>query len=127
MPIVFIGIGGQGEYGKGIIDNIAHGHFPDFSKERGWTAEWKYNRKAMITKFAIGSGFCYWCGSTSVRMSRKEPLLQGGIFLSQADTKTRSCTGYPLIVFTQPLHFSITFCISLGNSVSKKISLPVPG
>lgn len=33
MPIVFIGIGGQGEYGKGIIDNIAHGHFPDFSKE----------------------------------------------------------------------------------------------
>jgi hypothetical protein len=41
---------------EGIIDDIAHGHFPNFFKERGWTAEWKYNRKAMITKLAIGAG-----------------------------------------------------------------------
>jgi hypothetical protein len=41
---------------EGIIDDIAHGHFPNFFKERGWTAEWKYNRKAMITKMAITAG-----------------------------------------------------------------------
>lgn len=41
---------------EGIIDDVAHGHIPNFFKERGWTAEWKYNRKAMITKMAITAG-----------------------------------------------------------------------
>jgi hypothetical protein len=41
---------------EGIIEDVAHGHIPNFFKERGWTAEWKYNRKAMITKLAITAG-----------------------------------------------------------------------
>ena len=41
---------------EGIIEDVAHGHIPNFFKERGWTAEWKYNRKAMITKMAITAG-----------------------------------------------------------------------
>lgn len=41
---------------EGIIDDVGHGHIPNFFKERGWTAEWKYNRKAMITKMAITAG-----------------------------------------------------------------------
>lgn len=35
---------------EGIIDDIRHGHFPNIIAERGWMAEWKYNRKAAITK-----------------------------------------------------------------------------
>ena len=41
---------------EGIIEDVAHGHIPNFFKERGWTAEWKYNRKAMIMKMAITAG-----------------------------------------------------------------------
>ena len=41
---------------EGIIDDIAHGHFPNFIKERGWYAEWKYNRKGLIKNMAITAG-----------------------------------------------------------------------
>jgi hypothetical protein len=41
---------------EGIIDDIAHGHFPNFIKERGWYAEWKYNRKGMLKNMAITAG-----------------------------------------------------------------------
>ncbi|HEX8561896.1 MAG TPA: hypothetical protein VF676_02845 [Flavobacterium sp.] len=40
---------------EGIIDDFAHGHFPNFFKERGWGAEWKYNRKSFVTKVAVGA------------------------------------------------------------------------
>lgn len=39
---------------EGIIDDLAHGHVPNFFAERGWTAEWKYNRSGMIRNAAIG-------------------------------------------------------------------------
>jgi len=39
---------------EGIIDDLAHGHVPNFFAERGWNAEWKYNRKAVIKNLAIG-------------------------------------------------------------------------
>ena len=29
---------------EGIIDDLGRGHIPNIIKERGWTAEWKYNR-----------------------------------------------------------------------------------
>lgn len=38
---------------EGIIDDIAHGHVPNIIKERGWTAEWKYNRQGVIKTAAI--------------------------------------------------------------------------
>jgi hypothetical protein len=41
---------------EGIIEDLARGHIPNFFKERGWNAEWKYNRKSMITKLAITAG-----------------------------------------------------------------------
>ena len=41
---------------EGIIDDIAHGHIPNFFKERGWAAEWKYNRKGMLKNIAITAG-----------------------------------------------------------------------
>lgn len=40
---------------EGIIDDIRHGFFPNIIKERGWAAEWKYNRDGMIKNVAIGA------------------------------------------------------------------------
>jgi len=40
---------------EAILDDIKNGHFPNFIKERGWTAEWKYNRKNVIKNVVIGS------------------------------------------------------------------------
>jgi hypothetical protein len=39
---------------EGIINDIKHGHFPNIIAERGWKAEWKYNRKGMVKNIAIG-------------------------------------------------------------------------
>lgn len=41
---------------EGIVEDLVHGHIPNIFAERGWKAEWKYNRKAMITKLAITAG-----------------------------------------------------------------------
>jgi hypothetical protein len=40
---------------EGIIDDIKRGHIPNIIVERGWTAEWKYNRKGVIRKLVIGA------------------------------------------------------------------------
>ena len=40
---------------EGIIEDIGNGHIPNIIKERGWTAEWKYNRKNLIRNVAIGT------------------------------------------------------------------------
>jgi hypothetical protein len=39
---------------EGIIDDLAHGHVPNFFAERGWTAEWKYNRKGAVQSLVVG-------------------------------------------------------------------------
>jgi hypothetical protein len=39
---------------EGVVDDFKRGYFPNLIKERGWTAEWKYNRKATIQKVTIG-------------------------------------------------------------------------
>jgi hypothetical protein len=38
---------------EGVIDDFKHGIVPNFFAERGWTAEWKYNRKGAIKTLAI--------------------------------------------------------------------------
>lgn len=39
---------------EGIVDDLKRGHIPNVFAERGWNAEWKYNRKAAVTKVAVG-------------------------------------------------------------------------
>lgn len=41
---------------EGLVDDLSKGHVPNIVKERGWTAEWKYNRKAVVKSLAIGAG-----------------------------------------------------------------------
>lgn len=40
---------------EGILDDVKHGHIPNIFAERGWKAEWKYNRKGLVTKVAAGA------------------------------------------------------------------------
>ena len=37
---------------EGIVEDLGRGHIPNIFAERGWNAEWKYNRKSMVTKIA---------------------------------------------------------------------------
>lgn len=32
----------------------SHGHIPDLITERGWRAEWKYNRKGAVKSLVVG-------------------------------------------------------------------------
>jgi hypothetical protein len=41
---------------EGLIDDLSHGHVPNFFIERGWRAEWKYNRKGFVKNIAITAG-----------------------------------------------------------------------
>lgn len=38
---------------EGIIDDLKRGHIPNIFAERGWNAEWKYNKKGVIKKGVI--------------------------------------------------------------------------
>jgi hypothetical protein len=38
---------------EGIIDDISHGHFPNFFKEKGYNARWKHDRKNLLIDLAV--------------------------------------------------------------------------
>ena len=40
---------------EGILDDLKRGHIPNIIAERGWTGEWKYNRKGLIEKMVVGA------------------------------------------------------------------------
>jgi hypothetical protein len=40
---------------EGIGDDLRSGHVPNLFAERGWAAEWKYNKKSVLTKVAVGA------------------------------------------------------------------------
>jgi hypothetical protein len=40
---------------EGVVDDLASGKIPNIFDEMGWKADWKYNRKALVTKVAIGA------------------------------------------------------------------------
>lgn len=40
---------------EGIIDDFKQGYVPNIFAEKGWAAEWKYNRKAVLQKAATAA------------------------------------------------------------------------
>ncbi|HEX8709896.1 MAG TPA: hypothetical protein VF723_16765 [Pyrinomonadaceae bacterium] len=40
---------------EGVLDDLKRGHVPNIFGERGWKAEWKYNRKSLVTRVAVGA------------------------------------------------------------------------
>ena len=39
---------------EGIVVDLRHGHIPNLIAERGWKAEWKYNRKGVVKNIVSG-------------------------------------------------------------------------
>lgn len=44
---------------EGIVEDVKKGQFPNIIAERGWTAEWKYNRQNFILNTALGVSIAY--------------------------------------------------------------------
>jgi hypothetical protein len=38
---------------EGILDDLKHGHLPNVFAERGWKAEWRYNRTSLVWKVLV--------------------------------------------------------------------------
>jgi hypothetical protein len=53
---------------EGLLDDLAHGHVPNLWKEMGLASEWRYNRKAFITKAAVAGAVI---GAAVVLMKRR--------------------------------------------------------
>jgi len=57
---------------EGVVEDLASGHIPNIFSEMGWKADWRYNRKAVITKVAIGAAL--GAGLVALLASRREDL-----------------------------------------------------
>jgi hypothetical protein len=40
---------------EGLLEDVAHGHVPNIPGELGWKAEWRHNRKSLLTRLLIGA------------------------------------------------------------------------
>ena len=40
---------------EGVVDDLLHGHIPNYFAEKGMKAEWQYNQKGVIKKLAVGA------------------------------------------------------------------------
>ncbi|HEY0378525.1 MAG TPA: hypothetical protein VGC87_16545 [Pyrinomonadaceae bacterium] len=40
---------------EGVVDDLTHGRVPNIFSELGWKAEWKHNRKSLVTRIAVGA------------------------------------------------------------------------
>ncbi len=40
---------------EGYLQDMARGRVPNVFAERGWKAEWRYNRKSLVTRVAVGA------------------------------------------------------------------------
>ncbi len=40
---------------EGYVEDLSRGHVPNVFAERGWKAEWKHNRKSLVTRVAVGA------------------------------------------------------------------------
>jgi hypothetical protein len=60
---------------EGLIDDLKQGYVPNFFKERGWTAEWKYNRKNFVRNVAVGVGIAAAVIAIAAATRKKERLI----------------------------------------------------
>jgi hypothetical protein len=56
---------------EGLFDDIKQGTFPNIFKERGWSAEWKYNKrgflKSAVTGIAIATALIVLCAPKATK------------------------------------------------------------
>jgi hypothetical protein len=67
---------------EGILDDLRHGIVPNIIKERGWNAEWKYNRQGVIKNVLIGAALLggYIALSSSKKKKKKAKALKAKLF-----------------------------------------------
>ena len=39
---------------EGVLGDLEHGRIPNIFAERGWKAEWKHNRTALVRRILVG-------------------------------------------------------------------------
>ncbi len=54
---------------EGIADDLKRGHVPNLFAEKGWNAEWKYNRKGLLKKVAA---YALAAAALSLYVSKKK-------------------------------------------------------
>jgi hypothetical protein len=57
---------------EGLVEDLKSGHVPNLWRELGYSAEWKYNRKRLITKMAVASCLAVGLG---LLIARKAPAV----------------------------------------------------
>lgn len=57
---------------EGIVDDLKRGHIPNIFAERGFGAEWKYNRKAFTKKIIVGTVIALSAVSILMALKRKK-------------------------------------------------------
>jgi len=40
---------------EGYLEDLARGHVPNVFAERGWKAEWRHNRRSLVTRVVVGA------------------------------------------------------------------------
>ena len=40
---------------EGLLEDVARGHVPNIPSELGWKAEWRHNRKGLLTRLLVGA------------------------------------------------------------------------
>ncbi len=40
---------------EGYVEDLASGRVPNVFAERGWKAEWRHNRRSLVTRVAVGA------------------------------------------------------------------------
>lgn len=58
---------------EGLVDDLKRGHVPNFFAERGWKAEWKYNRKNFLIKSAAVIAVTAGVGTYLLSRSGEKP------------------------------------------------------
>lgn len=63
---------------EGLFSDLAHGHVPNWFAERGFGAEWKYNKKKFIKKMAIRAaivaGVVFLCTNQKKSQSKLDKM-----------------------------------------------------
>jgi hypothetical protein len=60
---------------EGIIDDLSKGYVPNIFAEKGWKAEWKHNKPALITKVAVTTAVVVGAAMLLSGKTKKKKLL----------------------------------------------------
>jgi hypothetical protein len=69
---------------EGVLEDIAHGKFPNIWKEKGYNASWQHDRTSLILRLAtftaVAGGLVLWLSSGSDKKKAKRPKHYRGAY-----------------------------------------------